>query len=40
MIFNLFAFAVIAWTAYLVIGFVYGFLKAIWEDLKNRNRYV
>jgi hypothetical protein len=39
MIFKIFTYACIAWTAYLVTGFVYGFLKSMWKDLK-RNGYV
>lgn len=35
MILTLFTYACIAWTAYLVTGFVYGFLKAMWKDLKS-----
>jgi len=38
-ILKVFTYAVTAWTIYLVTGFVYGFLKALWKDLKN-NRYV
>ena len=36
MIIKIFTYACIAWTAYLVMGFVYGFLMALWKELKNR----
>ena len=33
---KVFAYACIAWTAYLATGFVTGFIRALFKDLKQR----
>lgn len=35
MIIKIFTYACIAWTIYLVTGFVFGFFRAMWKELKN-----
>lgn len=35
MIAKIITYAVIAWTAYLATGFVIGFTRALWKDLKK-----
>lgn len=32
---KIFTYACLAWTLYLIVGFVYGFVKAVWREVKN-----